>query len=78
VKGDMTATVLAAGLSSTDAVLGNDDDSIIDSASSRIASIIVTGTVSADSYFAAGVIAKQPRFDGVKVEPSTDGRFLVG
>ena len=71
------SSIIAAGLSSTDDILGNSDDTILGGTASVIAGITVKGGADEDSLFGAGRIKGAPKIDGVKVDVPNDLRFLV-
>jgi hypothetical protein len=70
-----TGSVIAAGLSTTNATLKDGDDTIVGAAASIIKSFTVAGTADANSYFVAGNFASAPKIGGMVVDPGTDGRF---
>ena len=70
-------SVIGAGLSPTDGIFNNGDDTIIDGIASIIKSLTIGGTAAPDSYFATGKFKAAPKIGGVKIAPTTDGRFLV-
>ena len=66
VGGNVTATVLAAGLNPANAMAGDSDDSIFgatnaEKLASRIASLVIRGGDITGSYFAAGSFTARPR-----------------
>jgi len=74
----VTESVIGAGFSSEDSIFKNDDDAIIEAAKSTIASLTIKGSVSDDSYFAAGKFQTKPKIGGAAVSPSNNPLFLVG
>lgn len=76
ILGEAVAAIIGAGLSSTDSILKNPDDSIIGGLLSKIGSVIVKGAADSDSYFAAGAYGKTS-IAGAPVVPATDSRFLI-
>lgn len=75
--GNIIASVLAAGLSSSDGIFRNADDAILGGTVSAIACILVKGGADSARYFAAGRFGPV-KIDGAKVAPTADARFLVG
>ena len=66
VGGNVTTSVLAAGLNPANAIAGDADDSIFgatnaEKLASRIASLVVRGGDISGSYFAAGSFTTRPR-----------------
>ena len=76
IKGNVIASVLAAGLDPLDGVLHN-GDAILAGAASRIARLVVNGTASADSYF-AGKFPSRVSIGGQLVTTASDPRFFTG
>jgi hypothetical protein len=78
IGGAVNGGTIGAGLDPVDGVLRNGNDAILGGVASRIAKLIVKGSASGDSYFAAGAFVKTPKIGGVAVNPASDPRFLVG
>lgn len=76
VKGNVANSVIAAGLSTTDTVLNDDDDTIISGIASIIGKFSI-GSADAQSYFAAGKFKTAPKITKVKIDPLSDPRFLT-
>ena len=72
------ASVIGAGLSSTNATFKDGDDTIVGGAASVVKRLAITGTAAADSYFAAGLFNASPRIGGAQIDPAADGRFKAG
>lgn len=72
------ASVIAAGLSTTNATFKDGDDTIVGGTASAIKSFTITGTADADSYFAAGLFKSAPKIGGTVITRAGDGRFKVG
>jgi hypothetical protein len=77
VGGDILASVIAAGLSNPDGIFDNADDSVLGGSASAVAGIIVKGTVSNDSYFAAGRFKGAVKFGAAVINPAADARFSL-
>ena len=77
VGGSVNASTIGAGLDPADGILHNANDAILESSTSRIAQLVVSGSASSDSYFAAGEFKKSPKIDGAKIDPTGDPRFLA-
>ncbi len=77
VKGDVSGSVVGAGLSSADATFKNADDQILGGTKSKIGSLKINGAASEDSFFAAGKFPKAVKIEGRKLKVDTDPRFRV-
>jgi uncharacterized delta-60 repeat protein len=75
VGGQMTGSIVAAGIDPHDGVLLNGNDSIIDGVASFIGSIVVRGGADPATRFVAGLFGKArlPQ----KVDPTVDSRFEI-
>jgi hypothetical protein len=71
-------SIIGAGFTTTDPNLTDANDAIIGGVASTIASLTVTGTAAAESYFAAGKFTTAPKIASVAVPLAGDGRFKVG
>ncbi|RYD73362.1 MAG: hypothetical protein EOP84_21675 [Verrucomicrobiaceae bacterium] len=78
IGGNVTSSVLGAGLTTTNAILKDNDDGILGGTGSAIAGLTIGGSASADSLFAAGRFKGSVKVDGAKVNPTADGRFFMG
>jgi RHS repeat-associated protein len=80
IGGDVSATTIGAGLSTTNAILKDADDILLGTTpkiTSTIASLIIKGTADPASYFATGKFATAPKIGTSTVDPTTDARFKV-
>ena len=78
IGGNVTNSAIGAGLSTTNAILKDSDDSILGSAASVIAGLIIKGTADPASYFAAGKFASKVSINSAIIaDLTTDGRFKV-
>jgi hypothetical protein len=75
VGGNVTASVLGAGLVTSDSILRNDDDGLL--GNSLIKSFAVKQNVDGESLFAAALFTKNVKIGGKKIAPATDTRFLT-
>ncbi len=75
--GSVSASVVGAGLFSSDGILGNDDDDVLGFGGSLVKSFLVKGTASADSFFASRSFPNPVKINGAPVVPSGDPRFLT-
>ena len=73
----MAASTIGAGLSTTNAIFKDSDDTILGGVASAIAGLIVKGTADNASSFAAGKFGAAPTIGGSKPDITTDTRFLV-
>jgi hypothetical protein len=75
IGGNVTGvrSILGAGFSRVGAV-----DSILGGTASTIASLSVGGSADASLHFSAGRFKSPPKIGGTVIDPTTDGRFLVG
>ena len=73
----MAASTIGAGLSTTNAIFKDSDDTILGGVASAIAGLIVEGTADNASYIAAGKFGAAPKIGGVEPDVPTDTRFLV-
>ena len=79
IKGSVSGgSFIGAGVNPGDLILGNLGDTVIGGLASKIAAITVTGTVSADSHFTAGLFKPKPKISNVSINPLLDARFTVG
>ena len=78
IKGDVTGSVIAAGLDPVNAIPHDAGDTIIGGLVSKIAKLIVKGAADDASYFAAGAFTAPVKIGGVEITPAGDPRFLVG
>lgn len=80
IGGNITSSVIAAGLSNPDGIFDNGDDTLLGIApkiTSKIAALIVKGSADPDSYFATGAFTAAPKIGTSTIAPATDPRFLV-
>ena len=77
VGGNVSATTIGAGLSTTNTILKDSDDTILGGVASSIAKLIIKGTADPASYFAAGKFTAAPKIGTATVDPTADARFLV-
>lgn len=76
IGGDVTgASVIAAGIATANNTLKDGDDSIAGGIASVLRSLIISGTVGSESYFAAGLFMTAPKIGGISIVPSEDLRF---
>ncbi len=81
IVGSVTSSVIGAGLNPTNGIFHDsptNNDTIVAGIASRIASLTIRGTASADSYFAAGRFTAPVKVAGLRVIPASDARFFVG
>ena len=77
---DVIASTIAAGLSTTNATLKDNDDTLLGitpTITSKIASLIVKGSADAASYFATGKFSAKPKIGAIFPVVTTDVRFKV-
>ncbi len=77
---DVIASTIAAGLSTTNAILKDNDDTLLGitpTITSKIASLIVKGSADGASYFATGKFTAKPKIGAAFPNVTTDGRFKV-
>jgi|GEM_PF-5713008 len=78
IYGNMSAgSFVGAGVDPGDGIFGNGGDTVIGGVASKAPTIAVTGTVSVDSHFTAGMF-KKPKIANVVINPLADARFTVG
>ena len=77
VKGDGIDSIVGAGLDPVDGVFNNGNDQLRDELESAIETLVIKGTASADSLFAAGVFPGKVKIDGLTINPEIDARFLT-
>lgn len=78
--GNVVNSVIAAGLSTTNATLKDGDDTLLGitpTITSKIASLIVKGSADSASYFATGKFTAKPKIGAIFPDVTTDGRFKV-
>ncbi len=80
--GNVVNTVIAAGLSTTNTIFKDGDDTILgvtpaEQLKNRIASLIIKGSADPASYFAAGKFKVAPKIGTTSPDVTTDARFLV-
>jgi hypothetical protein len=77
VKGNMTGSVLAAGLDPMNGIFHDAGDTILGGTISKIASLSIKGQATGN-YFAAGRFVPPVKIHGAVVNPATDPQFFVG
>jgi hypothetical protein len=78
VGGDANNLTIGAGLNPLDGIFHNGNDTIAGGSASKIAELIVKGSASSNSYFAAGSFGEKSKIAGASVNPQADPRFFVG
>ena len=64
VGGSIHASVIAVSTDSVNGIFGDGDDKVVGGTEARIKSFVVGGSVSDDSFFAAGAFPRVIRIDG--------------
>ena len=77
VSGSVTNSFVRVGQDPVDGIFGNGNDIIQGGNSSSIASIVVSGDVSAESRFIAGAFPTTALIKGMIVQTATDPRFIT-
>ncbi|HEV7405628.1 MAG TPA: Ig-like domain-containing protein, partial [Chthoniobacteraceae bacterium] len=75
--GSVSQSTVGAGLSSSDSIIGNEDDELLGFGASTVKAFSVKGQASADSLFAALSFPKTVKIGGVTISPAADSRFLT-
>ena len=77
IGGNVSGTVIAAGLDPVDGEINNGDDVLVGGFASFIKKFAIKGQADFNSYFGAGVFPKTVKIGKSKIDPLTDRRFML-